>query len=797
MKRFLLLLAVIAAPKCANANNIDLSRAIVVTRGERASAVEQTAATVLIEEVEKRTGIAWRKSDMFAENAPAIVVTTSLENNAVGKAAVPAALREKVSELKSEGFCVYSEDKGARPIVWIVGADERGALYGVGHLLKKLALQKGSVSFDSAFDASRSPAFALRGHQLGYRDRANSYDAWDDRQYDQYIRELALFGANAIENIPFQDTAPIPHAKLARPEINKRISEICQRYGMEHWVWTPADFDLSDAAKRSQALREHEQFYTACARLDGVFVPGGDPGDNHPKLVMPFLEQLAARCQKKHPCAKIWLSMQGFDKGQVDYVYDWIGKNQPNWLGGLVHGPSSPDLAETRRRLPAQYAIRHYPDLTHCARCQYPIAWWDPAFSCTLGREPVNPTPTYQKQLHNAFARWTNGFLSYSDGCHDDVNKVTWTQLAWDPNNDLREILVDYSRFFFGASAAEQGADGILALERNWVGPVLSNGGINATLAYWQKLEQQHPLPGNWRWEMCLLRAYYDADVRQRLIFESDLEDQVNRLLAKAAKLGANVAMAQALEILQRADTARPHPELESRVKEICEALFKSIGLQTSVEKYKAAGAERGAVLDFINYPLNNRWWLEDQFAEIQKLPTEKEKLTRLDLIRSWENPGPESFYDDVGHPGKSPHVIRGETPDTDPRMQRNPNPDYWEAGRKRSRQSWYSKMDWPTAMRYDGLDPKGNYTVRTTGFSQCLLRINGERIMPTLNGKDVGEFKEFPVPQRLLRDGTLLLTFDLPDESKLNWRQQSRLTELWLLKSLPPGDARRLDGNH
>lgn len=189
-------------------------------------------------------------------------------------------------------------------------------------------------------------------------------------------------------------------------------------------------------------------------------------------------------------------------------------------------------------------------------------------------------------------------------------------------------------------------------------------------------------------------------------------------------------------------------------IKELCEELFKDIGLQASVEKYKAAGAERGAILDFINYPLNNRWWLEDQSAQIEKLPAEQQKLARLDLIRTWENPGPGSFYDDVGHVGKSLHVIRGETPETDPKMLRNPNPDYLEAGGKVARQSWYTKMHWPKGMRYDGLDPKGEYTIRTTGFGQCLLRVDGERVLPTQDGKDVGEFKVFPVPQHLLTDG-------------------------------------------
>ena len=55
----------------------------------------------------------------------------------------------------------------------------------------------------------------------------------------------------------------------------------------------------------------------------------------------------------------------------------------------------------------------------------------------------------------------------------------------------------------------------------------------------------------------------------------------------------------------------------------------------------------------------------------------------------------------------------------------------------------------------------------------------------PTREAKhDIGEFKEFPVPTNLIKDGKLVLTFDpLPDEAHLNWRKQSRVSEVWLLK--------------
>ena len=90
--------------------------------------------------------------------------------------------------------------------------------------------------------------------------------------------------------------------------------------------------------------------------------------------------------------------------------------------------------------------------------------------------------------------------------------------------------------------------------------------------------------------------------------------------------------------------------------------------------------------------------------------------------------------------------------------------------------------MDWPLGMHYTNLDPDADYRIRTTGFGTCLLSIDGERVQPAVDNKGIGEFKEFHVPQSLLQDGTIRLTFERPVET-VNWRYQSRLSELWLLK--------------
>ncbi len=743
---------------------------------------------MLVEEVKKRTGLNWPITTEWPQRGVVIAISSGAGDTGRRKSP-PRRDGANLPELRPEGFRLIVEGQATQPtVVWIHGADSRGALFGVGQFLRSLNWAKGSASLPPNLDIATAPVQPIRGHQLGYRATANSYDGWDDKQFEQYIRELALFGANSIEGIPFQDERKSPHMPLPRDVMNRRLSEICARYEMDYWIWTPADFDLKDTAKRKEYLAKHEALFRDCPRLDGVFFPGGDPGDNAPELVVPYLEDLSRLLTSHHPHAKIWLSMQGFEKPQVDFVHTWINGKMPDWLGGLVAGPSSPPIPETRARLPQRYGLRDYPDITHTVRCQFEVTWWDPAFAFTLGRECANPRPVFYKLVQNWFGPYTRGFISYSDGVHDDVNKTVWSMSGWDAGLEAREILIQYSRFFFGPAVAESAADGILALEKNWEGPLAGNGSVDGTLALWQRLEHKAPeLRGNWRWQLCLLRAYYDAYTRHRQLYESELEHEANGVLAAAPKSGAEAAVDAALAVLQRAVTQPVEKEWRARIGQLCAELFKSIKLQTSVPLYQASGHERGAVLDFVDHPLNNRWWLEDEFARIRKLANEADKLQGLELIRTWETPGAGSFYDEVGNVAKSPHVIRGEGLNTDPMMEKNPNPGFWwwEEGSSRKRLSWQTSMDWPLGLAYHQLDPNASYRVRLTGYGQAKLRANGQLLTPTRDARhDIGEFKEFPLPANLLKDGKLVLTFDpLPDEARLNWRQQSRVSEVWLLK--------------
>ncbi len=268
-----------------------------------------------------------------------------------------------------------------------------------------------------------------------------------------------------------------------------------------------------------------------------------------------------------------------------------------------MYGPQvRVSLPELRKGVPAKYPIRDYPDITHSLRCQYPVPDWDVAYSLTEGREVINPRPRDESTIFHAFARQTIGFITYSEGCNDDVNKIVWSALGWDPDANIVEVLRQYARCLVGMKKGDDDdfAHGLLALEQNWRGPLLTNRGVETTLLQFRDLERRvaPDVLANWRFQQGLYRAYYDAYVRSRLIYETSIEEQALSRLRRARDLGSLTAMQQAHAILNHALVEPPAAEWRARIFALAEALFQSVRMQLSVPLYKAISVGRGATLE-------------------------------------------------------------------------------------------------------------------------------------------------------------------------------------------------------
>lgn len=781
-RRYAVLLALLLATPAAAAD-LDLTRAVVVAP-PGLTGPEKQAVRMLVEEVGRRSWVEWKTADAPPKAGPSIVVGPA----ALVRELVPSVPAGKVGR---EGYRVGV----AGSTVYVAGDDPHGILFGVGRLLRELRIERERVTLPAGFAVASAPKTPIRGHQIGYRPKTNSYDGWTVAMWEQYIRDLAVFGCNAIEIIPprSDDAADSPLFPAPPLRTMIEVSRIAEAYGLDVWVWYPAlDKDYDDPKTVAAALEEWGAVLKALPRVDAVFVPGGDPGHTPPKVLFPLLEKQTANLRKYHPKAQMWVSPQGFNQAWLDGFLALM-KREPAWLTGVVHGPQvRVTHSQLRAALPARYPIRDYPDITHSRTCQYPVPDWDTAFGLTIAREGCNPRPVQTARLFQYASRDTTGFITYSEGCHDDVNKVVWSALGWDEKADVRETLRQYGRYFVSPALGDRFADGLFALERNWTGPVMENAGIDETLKLFRAMERdagpREKL--SWRFQQTLYRAYYDAYVRARLRHEVGATDAARAKLREAEKVGSLEAMAEAETILDRAAKNTPGDELRGRAAELAEALFQSVRAQLSVKKYHAIAVGRGANLDTIDAPLSDAAFLRAEMTAARKLGTEPARVARLNAGLNREDPGPGGFYDDLGDPRRQPRLVRGPTWEKDPGYYASPLSTIGRAAvPPASPRPWWNHAqthyDTPLQMRYPGLDRAASYRVRVV-YGQA----EGRKVrLAAGDGHEVHGWLmkqlqpvEFDVPTAATAGGELTLSWT-QEPGQTGAGRGCQVVEVWLLK--------------
>lgn len=795
---------------------LDLDQCVIVLP-EGASAREQKTALVLSEEVQKRSGLRWAVQNKTDPNAAAILLATRASARALGSQFKPPP------NLAAESFVIQANSDQGKSRISILGADEPGLLFGAGKILRSASFGKRKARIDPGqINGSYSPRYPLRGHQLGYRPKTNAYDAWDVPVWDQYIRDLALFGTNAIELIPprSDDEPDSPHFPLPPEEMMIAMSHICDQYGLQVWIWYPAmDPDYADPATVESALKEWEHFYPILPRIDALFVPGGDPGHTEPKAMLSFLEKQRSSLRRYHPKAQMWMSPQGFTEAWMNDFFALVGeKHTETWLDGLVFGPQSRlSLSEFRKRLPKHYPIRFYPDITHSVECQFPIPDWDVAYALTEGREVINPRPRDEANILRRYSPDTIGFITYSEGCNDDVNKFIWSSLGWDPKREVSDALREFSRYFFGDTATEGMAQGLLNLEENWRGPLAVNAGVRVTLSRFQDLERNATpaLLENWRFQQALYRAYYDAAVQSRLLIETGALEKARGVLERVIEIGwageptnigqrpsatpANgldptLLLDEAERMLAGALTNPGAATLRIRVRELGEALFQSIHMQLAVDRYRGEAVNRAANLETLESPVTDVSWLRAQLQAVRKLSSPNEQVAAIRNLLARTDPGPGGFYDEPGNPSNRPHVLLGPGYLQDPEFRQSvlTGYDYPDRLGSTAPLAWKrwgeSLFDTPFRMRYVGLDSGAHYKIRVV-YSGESRRMKIRLVAGA--DQEVHGLIERPIPQKPLE-------FDLPagavekGELNLSWSRQPglggngrgcQICEVWLIK--------------
>jgi hypothetical protein len=778
---------------------------VVVSRDQTSQ--ERAATTMLVEEAARRT-IGGRAAEIetgpFA-SSNGETETVVLANRAAVPSLLPANLAAKWHrELKSlhptehaEGFSIITF---SGRLTVVAGNDDRGELFGAGWLLRHIRFNETGAEVPPHLLVFEAPEKPVRGHQIGYRLKNNTYDAWTLAQFEQGIRDLAIFGTNTVQLIaPVSDDQPTsPLFPAPALDTLLGISKILAKYGLDCDLYYPEiRKNYTDPAAVEAELKDFEALVRAMPRLDALYVPGGDPGHTPPEVLFPLLAREAEVLHRYHPGAKIWVSAQGFDRDRYEEFYKLLDA-RPQWLTGVFFGPQSRDSFFTqRKRIPTRYAMQFYPDIAHTMHAQFPVPQWDPIFALTEGREPVCPRPAAFDSIYHHFESLHSGFVTYSEGVNDDVNKIVWSQLGWSSKTPVDTILSEYASFFLhrGGIQRQLAVNAIKGLEDNWLGPLEMNPQIPRTVQTLETLQREStPIQteGNGAWEMLLYRGIYDDYLQRKL--RRERKSEAEALAALDANTGPSAGrVAVARKMLDGSAPDAMEQSEHDRLFTLAGLLFHNIGIQLSVKLYGASNWERGANLDRVDTPLIESAWLNHAMDEALKLPGETARTAALHRIAHWSEPSPRAIYDDLGDPAAEPHLVRGAVWQSDPEMYETAVDgiadrtlaDGW-------RLSWldYAETLYETRLelKYNGLDPRRSYLLRVTyaGEDYALpLRLvaNGSvEIHPARLRKSNPETVEFSIPERAVADGKLSLSWIGPDGSGGSGRGR-QVAEVWLLE--------------
>lgn len=770
----------------------------VVTSAQN-SAVEKQAVEMLLQEVSKRSAAPLLLAHTTDQHPgqPMIVLATLQDVKTLLRAQEQNAWQHALQQLgdvsHAEGFAVVPLQHGH--VLVVAGSDARGELFGVGWLLRTMQFQPKAVQLPEVRPFYSAPEKPVRGYQIGYRMKNNTYDAWTLTQFEQQMRDLAIFGMNTVQVVaPISDddrTSPLFPASPLSVVIG--LSRLSQQYGLRYDLYYPEMAkDYADAQQVSAELHQFEELVKQIPQIDSLHVPGGDPGHTAPDLLFPLVEQEAKILHTYHPKAEIWISAQGFDQQKFQRFYALL-QQQPEWLTGVFFGPQTRDGIEVeRKQIPEKFQMEFYPDVAHTMHAQFPVPEWDPVFALTEGREPICPRPQAFTTIYRSFAPYTSGFMLYSEGVNDDVNKFLWARMGWNSKESSRTSLQEYARFLLGAHGdeADAAASAIFALEQNWTNQLLdSHSSITNTHRLFSHL---HLPEDNWRWNSLLYRDAYDRFVQIKRQRELHTEAQAVEALQQHGTVQERIT--EAKKMLQSSTAGPEESALRNDLYRRADLLYHEVGLQLSVTRYGASNWERGANLDRVDTPLNNRTWMEQKLDQTLQKPSEAEQEQSLATVTQWATPYPGTLYDDLGDPANEPHLVRGKSWNQDPEMYQQAIDGIADQTLEHGwRMSWLSYAEslyeTPLELRYTHLRPDIHYTVRITyaGEDYTLpmeLTANHHVVIQPMRLRTSNpEQVEYKLSQDLTQAGTLTLSWKRNDGAGGGGRG-GQVAEVWLIPS-------------
>ncbi len=284
---------------------------------------------------------------------------------------------------------------------------------------------------------------------------------------------------------------------------------------------------------------------------------------------------------------------------------------------------------------------------------------WSFEFALTEGRGVVSTRPLQMTEIAQQQVQFAKmGFVLYSEGFGDDVNKFVFVAAGTWADETIDTILADYERMFFTPAAL------LKRLELNWQGPPSLEHVLETQImavTEWTKVEGSF-LMRNARLMQQVYRAHLDLFVVKSLLKQREAVQNATALLSTVDTKNVFTVIRSALARLQTGFPGEPSSEMLM----LAAMLFEGSGLQLG---YRFGGRdESGNSLDTANNLITNIGFYNHTLSEILTNSNAVAAVNSVRALLSRTDPGPGGFYDNLGSFLDQPHLLHGSgTTSNDP----------------------------------------------------------------------------------------------------------------------------------
>ena len=509
-----------------------------------------------------RAQIEWKLRKMRELYGPAVCGQKGYARVCVDVSALPSGqafvgelLRSRIAERVSESeqgpafqvrYALDPDVKGEDAVVTVKdGTAEiragrlRGLVAGTGNLLKSFGYRETSfAATDGSYDFR--PAKSLRMAYFA-RHFLNWYMEAPADELCRYIDDLALDGINSFSYQFAMPLAYVPHVAEGRIEEFERIS-----YRMSERV-AELDCDFCASGGNNQMpLDTPEKFrgvpnsdpkrgnlgFNACPAIPGAleammanrvkslgtiegvrvgffnywsFDEGGCECETCKpwggKGMLGLIEKFHAVNRKAHPEAKALVSTWVFHDDDFEGLWKYIETH--DWIDYVI--------CDSHTEFPT-YPLKH----PICGRTKI-ITF--PEISM-YGRKPwggygATVLPDRMERLFRQADPVSDGFMYYSEGSYEDLNKALEVGLYVNPKTHADDILAQYARYHFAGTDPKDLVTLAHLLERNHDVFHLEDAPTAEAKALVGKMDREilPRLRKSWRWRLVYLRAMIDRGI--------------------------------------------------------------------------------------------------------------------------------------------------------------------------------------------------------------------------------------------------------------------------------------------